>query len=103
MPLDGSADPRPLVSTPAYEGGGQFSPDGRWVIFASGESGRMEVYVRPFLGSDRKWLVSTDGGTHPMWSKKGDELFYRAGNRMMGVTVASDRDGLSFSPPRPSI
>jgi eukaryotic-like serine/threonine-protein kinase len=65
------------MSTPAYEGGGQFSPDGRWIAYASDESGQMQVYVRPFPGPDRKVPVSTQGGTQPLWSPKGnwfDEL-----------------------------
>ena len=51
--LDGSTPPRPLVNSPAYEGGGNFSPDGRWIAYASDESDHFQVFVRPFNGPDR--------------------------------------------------
>ncbi|MGC2661531.1 MAG: protein kinase [Bryobacteraceae bacterium] len=78
-------DPRPLLR----HAGGQYSPaispDGRWLAYSSDESGRGEVYVRPFLpdGSvgDAKWQVSTDGGIYPVWSRQGSELFYRNSER----------------------
>ncbi|MGH9198617.1 MAG: hypothetical protein ACRD1T_23150, partial [Acidimicrobiia bacterium] len=65
----------------------------------SDESGRTEVYVRPYPGPDRRWLVSTQGGTHPLWSRNGSELFYRSGNKMMAVSVSTGPE-IVFSPPR---
>jgi len=62
-----------------------FSPDGRWIAYTSNESGRTEVYVRPYPGPGGKWQISTDGGTEPMWNPKGRELFYRSGQKMMTV------------------
>jgi eukaryotic-like serine/threonine-protein kinase len=91
--------PRPLVQTRAYEGGAQFSPDGRWIAYASDESGQMQVYVRPFPDPDRKITVSTEGGTQPLWNRKGKELFYRNGNKMMVVDVSMTSD-LVLSQPR---
>jgi eukaryotic-like serine/threonine-protein kinase len=93
----GSKDqPRPLVSTAAYEGGGQLSPDDHWLAYSSDESGRLEVYLRPFAGADRKWPVSTQGGTQPHWRGDGRELYYRSGNKMMAVDVRlSDEPTLS--------
>ncbi|MBM4195170.1 MAG: hypothetical protein FJ202_12445 [Gemmatimonadetes bacterium] len=99
LSLDGGDSPRAVVNTPAYEGGPQFSRDGRWMTFVSDESGRMEVYVRPYPGPDRRWQVSTNGGTHPRWNGQGTEVFYRNGNRMMAVSVSSGSD-VAFSPPR---
>ncbi|HEX7668950.1 MAG TPA: hypothetical protein VF395_05180 [Polyangiaceae bacterium] len=87
--LEPKAEPRALVSTPAYEGGPRFSPDGRWLTYVSNESGQMQIYVRPFPGPDRKWQVSTQGGTHPVWNGNGKELFYRVGNKMMAVEMAA--------------
>ena len=55
--LDGSSKPRPLVNTPAFEGGAQFSPDGKWVAFSSNESA-IPGFVKALKGSDRKWPVS---------------------------------------------
>lgn len=56
-----------------------FSPDGRWMAYISDETGRDEVYVRPFPASTGKWLVSTQGGGWPRWNPNGRELFYRSG------------------------
>ena len=62
-----------------------FSPDGRWIAYTSNESGRTEVYVRPYPGPGGKWQVSTEGGAEPVWNPKGRELFYRTGQKMMAV------------------
>jgi len=53
------------------------SPDGRWISFASDQSGRDEVYVRDLAGTGDQVLVSLDGGNEPLWSPDGKELFYR--------------------------
>jgi Tol biopolymer transport system component len=89
LSLRGDPQPRALLNTPAYEGGAQFSPDGRWLAYVSRESGQMEVYLRPFPGPDRKWQVSVGGGLHPMWNRAAAEIFYRNGNRMMSVSVST--------------
>jgi hypothetical protein len=60
----------------------------------------MEVYVRPYPGPDRRQLVSTNGGTHPTWSRSGGELLYRASNQMMSVEVSPGAAGLTLSSPR---
>ena len=69
--------PKPFVNTPSNEGYPDFSPDGRWLAYGSDESGRYEVYVRPFPGPGSKWQVSSGGGRFPKWSRTGKELFYR--------------------------
>jgi serine/threonine protein kinase/Tol biopolymer transport system component len=99
LSLSGRSGPRPVVSTPAFEGGAQFSPNGHWMAYASDESGQMQVYVRPFPGPDRRWQVSTQGGTQPLWSRNGKEIFYRIGNKMMVVDVSAGVD-LTLSQPR---
>lgn len=99
LPLRKEGQPGPLVSTSGYDGGGQFSPDGRWMAYVSNESGRYEVSVRPYPGPDRKIQVSTQGGTHPRWNRNGKEIFYRSGNRMMVVDVSTNPD-LKLSAPR---
>ena len=53
------------------------------------ESGRDEIYVQPFLNPGTRRLVSTEGGTDPVWARNGRELFYLQGDRMMGVDVAT--------------
>ena len=72
---------------PFEEDYSRFSPDGRWVAYSSDESGRREIYVRPFKHGGGKWQVSTDGGGFPCWSSDGKELFYRNGKALMVVAV----------------
>jgi len=88
-PVDGSAPPRPFVATNAYDAGAQFSPDSRFVAYASAESGKLEVYVTAFPGPGPTWPVSTNGGTHVRWSRDGRELFYRNGDDFMAVPVTT--------------
>ncbi len=64
MPIAEPAKATPLVQTPAYEGGARLSADGRWLVHVSNESGRNEIYERPFPGPDRRWQVSTDRRRH---------------------------------------
>jgi Tol biopolymer transport system component len=54
-----------------------FSSDGRWLAYADAESGSYEVYVRAFPDKGTRWLISNGGGTMPVWSRNGRELFYR--------------------------
>jgi serine/threonine-protein kinase len=68
----------PLVTSPAREGTPALSPDGKWLAYSSDESGSFEVYVRPFPNTAAaRWQVSTAGGTQPLWSHSGKELFFR--------------------------
>jgi serine/threonine-protein kinase len=99
VPLGGDAKPTPIVKTPAYEGGGRLSPDGRWMAYVSDETGQMEVYLRPFPGPDRKWQVSALGGTQPVWNPSGKEIFYRNVNKMMVVAVSTSPN-VTLSEPR---
>ena len=92
--------PQPIITTQGYDGGAQFSPDGRWLAYVSNETGTFQVYVRPFPGPDRRWTVSTASGTAPIWRRDGKELFYRSGNKMMSVDVNMRGDELTLSPPR---
>ena len=76
-----------FLSTPRQEGAAKFSSDGRFVAYCSDESGRFEVYVRPFPQGGGKWQVSTNGGTQPRWSRDGKELFYVEGSILMAAPV----------------
>jgi serine/threonine protein kinase len=66
----------PFLQTVFNESHGQVSPDGKWIAYRSNESGREEIYVRPFPTGSGRWQVSTNGGTYPRWNAKGTELFY---------------------------
>src|ERR1700676_5576985 len=79
----------PFLRTPFNEGAARFSPDGRWLAYISDESGRFEVYVQSYPGPGGKWQISTEGGTEPVWTRNGRELFYRSGDKMMAVDVAT--------------
>ncbi len=80
LPLEGDKKPVPYLQTEFAEVMGQFSPDGRWVAYASNESGRSEIYVQPYPADGGKWQVSTDGGIQPRWREDGKELFYLTGD-----------------------
>lgn len=92
-------EPVPFLLTPFDERSPRFSPDGRWLAYVSDESGRDDVYVQPYPGPGPKWIVSTDGGIDPVWSKDGRELFYRRGDELMAVSVTAARE---FSASRPT-
>jgi Tol biopolymer transport system component len=78
---------QPLLDSPAHEALGELSPDGRWLAYASDESGQFEVYVRSFPDLGNKWQISTDGGIEPAWSPDGTELFYRDEDGLMVMAV----------------
>ncbi len=80
---------QPFLRTSFDESVPRFSPDGRWLVYVSNESGRYEVYVQPYPGPGGKWQISTEGGTEPVWNPNGRELFYRSGDKMMAVDIAT--------------
>jgi Tol biopolymer transport system component len=93
----GERTPKPFLRTPSTEHEAVFSPDGRWVAYASNESGRSEVYVKAYPEAEGQWTVSTEGGSEPLWAHNGRELFFRNGNKMMAVDVDT-RSGSGFHP-----
>jgi serine/threonine protein kinase len=74
-PMDGGK-PFPFLATKAIEVQGQISPDGRWMAYASDESGRLEIYVTRFPDKHGRWQISSNGGTQPSWRGDGKEIFY---------------------------
>jgi serine/threonine-protein kinase len=93
--------PSVFLNTPANEQEPMFSPDGRWIAYASNESGRFEVFVRPFPGPGGKWQISTAGGVHPTWSRTRRELLYGGpDNRIIAVSYTVDGDSFKADKPR---
>jgi Tol biopolymer transport system component len=84
-----ATQPELLVATAAIEFNPEVSPDGRYLAYQSNESGRDEIYVKPFPRvSEGRWQVSTEGGTRPTWARNGRELFYvDLANAMTAVPV----------------
>ncbi len=76
-PLEGERTPAVVVQTPFSENGARFSPDGKWIAYASNATGRLEVYVRPFPpASESPWQVSNQGGSRPKWGDDGKALYF---------------------------
>ena len=75
--VTGARSVTPLVGSPFAERNGIVSPDGRWLAYEANDSGQFEIYVRPYPAvSSGRWQVSTGGGTRPLWSRTGQELFF---------------------------
>ena len=100
LPMTGDPQPWIFLKTPFREIGGEFSPDDRWVAYMSNQSGRPEIYVRPFAppapsGSvatptGGEWQVSTAGGSAPVWRADGQELYYLGPEgTMMAVSITT--------------
>jgi serine/threonine-protein kinase len=89
---------QPFLRTPFNESVPRFSPDGRWLSYVSDETGRFEIYVQPYPGPGAKRQISTEGGTEPAWNPNGRELFYRSGDKMMAVEIASQPSFNSGNP-----
>jgi dipeptidyl aminopeptidase/acylaminoacyl peptidase len=98
LPVGDKGEPQPWLKTPFVETAAVFSPDGRWIAYQSDETGRFEIYVKPFAGPGRKETISTEGGTCPVWAPDGRELFYREGDKMMAVVVKTHPEFAAAKP-----
>jgi serine/threonine-protein kinase len=98
--LQGERRPKPLMATSFNEVNAELSPDGKWLAYQSDESGRDEIYVRPFpnIGEGR-WQLSTNGGTRPLWSRDGKELFYVSRTLNLMTIPVQASTGFSASSP----
>ena len=92
LPLAPGAKPFPFLQTEANEYAGVVSPDGKWLAYASDESGRFEVYVQSFPGGGGKRQISTSGGLSPRWA--GKDLYYHAPDGKL--TAVGTKEGASF-------
>jgi len=93
------SEPVLFVGTPANELSPAFSPDGRFIAYVSNETGQNEIYVRPYPPPGAVTAVSIDGGSEPVWSADGTELFYRRGSEIVSAPV---RTASEFSVGSPS-
>jgi Tol biopolymer transport system component len=91
----------PFLSTPFNEGSPQFSPDGRWMAYASAESGTGEVFVQTFPASGGKWQISSAGGSYPRWRRDGKELYYIAPDSTLMAVEISTGSGFAAGTPKP--
>jgi Tol biopolymer transport system component len=101
LPLTGERKPQPFLNTNFAEIQGRFSPNGRWVAYASNETGQFQVYVQSFPSSGGKWPVSIDGGSQPRWRGDGRELYYFTPDRKL-MAVAVDGESAIFQVGVPS-
>jgi serine/threonine-protein kinase len=89
LPLRQGGHARTIVGDSSSQRSAAISPDGRWIAYNSNESGGWEVYVRPYPSVEAgRWQVSTGGGSQPVWSRDGKELFYvSSDNALMSVPI----------------
>ena len=94
VPMNGERKPLPVVQTAGDQFGGDISPDGRWLVYESNESGQFDVYVQRFQDPGGKWQVSVEGGTQARWSRDGRELYFVGPDaRLMATPVRTSADG----------
>ena len=96
LPLAGDRKPVPFLQSPFSETWPQISPDGKWIAYTSNETGRNEIYVRPFPTGEGKWQISTNGGTFSRWRGDSKELFY------MGVASLGKMISVKVNPAGPT-
>jgi len=103
LPLQGERKPFPFSPSAFEENDGTFSHDGKWVAYASDESGRFEIYIAPFHGTGGKRQVSVEGGFGPVWRADGKELFFirLIDGRLMAAEIAMKGSGLEIGAVRP--
>lgn len=93
VPTTGEPKPQMIVQTPFADVEPQFSPDSRWLAYASNENGRYEIYVQAFPSPTRRWQVSTSGGRQPLWRADGKELYFVADDRKFYAVDVSEKSG----------
>ncbi|HEV8132988.1 MAG TPA: protein kinase [Acidobacteriota bacterium] len=101
LPISGQQKPFPFLQTEFNEAQGRFSPDGKWIAYASNESGTWQVYVQSFPFPGGKWQVSTNGGAQPQWRRDAKELFYISADRkLMAVDVKANGSTFDAGAPK---
>ena len=101
LPLAGEPKPVDYLNSPFDEINAQFSPDGKWMAYASNETGQYEVYVQSIPATGAKQQVSTQGGGRPRWRSDGKELFYVSGDsKLMAVPTKLGASRFDFGSPQ---
>jgi Tol biopolymer transport system component len=90
---------RALIQTPFKDDQPMLGPNGRALAYVSDETGRLEVYVQPYPSLGRRVRISTTGGTEPVWSRRGTELFYRSGRQYFSVPVSQAGETITVGRP----
>lgn len=88
LPTGGSGKDRLVLGTRFNEVGARVSPDGRWLVYMSDETGIPQIYVQPFPALDARFSISSSGGAEPVWSRDGRRLFYRVNSALWSVSIA---------------
>ena len=101
-PVAPGGKPFPVVRTPFYDAAGRFSPDGKWIVYGSTESGRSEIYLQPFPEGTRRWQVSNQGGNRPVWRGDSKEIYFIGPElKLMGAAVRETATGIETDTPQP--
>jgi Tol biopolymer transport system component len=91
----------PLVQTPAAEMYPSLTPDGKWLAYGSNETGRSEIYVKPYQGGSGRWQISVDGGRWAIWAPNGRALYFQSlDNHIMVSDISVQGDAITHSQPR---
>jgi len=98
LQVEGAPEPKLIIGTEFFEWAPAFSPDGRWIAYVSDKDGKFQVYVQPYPAMDRVWQISDDFGEEPIWSPKGNELFYRNGDKWMVVSISTEPEFAAGTP-----
>jgi len=99
LSLDKSLTVTPFIHSPAEEVAAAFSPNGHYLAYETNESGRFEVVVVPYPSRSGKWQISSGGGSNPIWSPSGQEIYYTQGSTIYSVSIHPG-EGFDYSAPR---
>ncbi len=99
LSLEGTPKASPFIESPAREANPVFSPDGKYLAFETYESGKAEVVVVPFPSRGGKWQISSGGGSNPIWSPSGKEIYFIQGKSVFAATVQTG-ESFDYSAPR---
>ncbi|MGH9444054.1 MAG: protein kinase domain-containing protein [Thermoanaerobaculia bacterium] len=91
----------PFAADADFQGSSRISPDGRWIAYVSNESGKIEIYVRPFPEGPGRWQISTSGGASPVWRRDGKELYFESLDFKVTAVPISASPTFRAGPPAP--